>query len=349
MIKKNIVIILGAGASAEASFPTGPDLKEEIATGLRFRFDPFELVSGDQVIYDALCRRFRVENRIDKEMLDKHTTAGNKLSEVISSFVSIDEALHWYSRDPDIVGLGKLAIARFILYAEQSCPLASINKTTGRPELDDLSSSWLPHFLSLAISAARHEDAKGIFRNVTVINFNYDRSFEQYLYLALQAKAGVTPELAKQSLAALKIIRPYGSLGALDWQDDAGLKFGGTRNGDDLFSIAARIRTYTEQIHTQIEGDINAALKNASLVLILGFGFHPQNMALLSKSLSQPDGVQRRVLGSVYKISPENHHGIEIELRNYLGGGPHTTVQLLNKTSAQIFDHLRPTINMAVS
>ena len=52
------------------------------------------------------------------------------------------------------------------------------------------------------------------------------------------------------------------------------------RTGNSLFQMADSIRTYTEQLHTELRAKIDEALSNAELIVILGFGFHSQNLEL---------------------------------------------------------------------
>ena len=68
------------------------------------------------------------------------------------------------------------------------------------------------------------EQATNLLRNVTIINFNYDRTIEHFLFNRLQTNLGLDREEAGQALGALtaNMIRPYGSVGPLPWQQDQG-------------------------------------------------------------------------------------------------------------------------------
>src|SRR5262249_41066913 len=126
------------------------------------------------------------------------------------------------------------------------------------------------------------EQAELAFTNLSLINFNYDRTVEHYLYFALQRYGRVSAEVAANAVASLKQVRPYGSIGNLPWQHNPGPPFGGSPTGDNLFSIAQKnIRTYTEQQHEGTDQKINEVLETARLVVFLGFGFHTQNMDVL--------------------------------------------------------------------
>lgn len=102
------VFVIGAGAGAEFGLPAGVQLKEMIAKGTHFRFELGRQKEGDSVLLDTLKRRFSN----DVEKVNIYLRAGNDLSETISTFPSIDEALHWWRGKPEAIELGKLAIAR---------------------------------------------------------------------------------------------------------------------------------------------------------------------------------------------------------------------------------------------
>jgi hypothetical protein len=64
------------------------------------------------------------------------------------------------------------------LQAEQSSKLFAQNPEMIREvSYDD---TWLPYFLSMLVSSLRREQATDLFRNVTIINFNYDRTIELF-------------------------------------------------------------------------------------------------------------------------------------------------------------------------
>jgi hypothetical protein len=96
------------------------------------------------------------------------------------------------------------------------------------------------------MAGARSEDFETYFSKVTVIDFNYDRVLKQYLYSALQRLYGLAPVDAAQCLKQLNVIRPYGSLGALEWEgEERRLAFGD--QDVDLATASSGIRTYTEE------------------------------------------------------------------------------------------------------
>ena len=83
-------------------------------------------VYGDADLYGYLHRT------ASKEAIRTFGIAGNQLADTMHRFKSIDEALHWWSGTPQIVTLGKLAIATLILKAEATSLLAFDNSKRSR-------------------------------------------------------------------------------------------------------------------------------------------------------------------------------------------------------------------------
>lgn len=347
MINKPTVFVIGAGASAEFGLPSGVELKDRVAAGVRFRFERGSnmLIAGEETLLSVLRNKFRSGQHFDHEKVSEYTRAGNELAETMATFPSIDEALHWWRARPEIVELGKLAIAHYIMAAEQSSPLA--RKERPAIDIDNVSGTWLQPFMSIALSARERDDVVNAFENVTLINFNYDRTVEQYLLFALQQRAGVSEELATESCSRLRVIRPYGSIGKLDWQvDTGGVAFGGWNYGGDLAAIANSIRTFTEQVsHPDILTATNKALTSAALVIFLGFGFHQQNLTWLRKPPAMPPRKANTVMATVLGIDERNFPALNDQFAMLDLFDP----MLVPLRAAQLLEKLRPTISMAVA
>src|SRR5262249_32598651 len=178
----------------------------------------------------------------------------------------------------EIVELGKLAIAHYILDSERR---SFLSRQRGEINIAAADSTWLSSFISMALSGLERDQAQRAFDAFTVINFNYDRIIEHYLYCALQQHAGISTDQAAACVAGLQIIRPYGSIGKLEWQDSAGVPFGGNNHPQEVTAAVNNLRTFTEQISEEtLLPSIDAVLDAAHLVIFLGFGFHQQNMKL---------------------------------------------------------------------
>jgi hypothetical protein len=100
--------------------PSGSDLKRNIGRALDFRGNPVGVLRGDENLHAMLRERFGNDVR-------PHYAAAVELSRTIQDFHfdSIDEVLHWFSSNPQIVALGKAAVVREILAAERLSAISS--------------------------------------------------------------------------------------------------------------------------------------------------------------------------------------------------------------------------------
>lgn len=212
MFSQPVVFVIGAGASAELGLPTGTDMKARIALSHNFNRDQSGNLIGNRTIFDMLGARFGQESAIRQQQ-------ATELATRITEFESIDEALHWFSAQPDPVAIGKAAIVWEILQAEHSSKLFNAQNPEMIREIN-YNDTWVSYFLSMLVSSLRREQTTDLFRNVTIINFNYDRTIEHFLFSRLQTNFGLNREEAGKALSALNadMIRPYGSVGPLPWQ-----------------------------------------------------------------------------------------------------------------------------------
>jgi hypothetical protein len=269
MFKKPTIVILGAGVSAEFGMPVGPTLLTEIGASVdRGRASHPRFIG-------------LMHEKMGQERAARLLNTAPRLLPLIDQFDTIDEVLHFVSRDRDAVDLGKAAIAYQIAKAESDSLLSrTLQDKEAEKECD---TTWAHAFLRIAMAGVSSQDFETYFNHVTIIDFNYDRVLKQYLYSTLQRLYGLAPGDAALCLKQLNVIRPYGSLGPLDWEgEDAYLAFG---NQDvDLVAALTSIRTFTEENSSRVIQQIDRALTDARVCLVLGFGFHVQNIAMLSST-----------------------------------------------------------------
>jgi hypothetical protein len=335
MFQKKTVFVVGAGASREFGMPTGDDLKGDIVN----------LLSQQSAVKNGEpYTEFRavLMNAVGPEW--HHLQApGFGLAAALPSFVSIDEAIHYFGADDKAVRIGKLAIAFMLLKYERGSSAARSDRT-GLADPSRCVETWLAELLSMALSFAKRETVKDAFANIYFINFNYDRVIEQYLYAALQSIAGLPQDEAAAIVANLNVIRPYGSLGPLPVRGREGIEFGFEpyQAGGKIQEIASGIRTYTEQMDDdpQARHRISQLMTEGELVIFIGFGFHQQNVALLRAS-----GRYKPVFATAYKIDEDNYSLFSQNLQNVFGDN----VRLFNKTGYELLSKLRPTISAAAA
>jgi hypothetical protein len=114
MFSRPTVFIIGAGASAEFGMPLGSQLLEKVATTVARG-------THGHPNHDVFVQQMR--DGLGEERANRLFELGPRLAGVVSQFVSMDEALHFLSAEPDIVELGKLAIAHEIVHAERNSTL----------------------------------------------------------------------------------------------------------------------------------------------------------------------------------------------------------------------------------
>jgi hypothetical protein len=335
MFSQPVVFVVGAGASNEFGLPVSGQLNASIALSLNFNRGPNGLLIGERAVFDLLGSKFGLES-------GKYQDAATELATHVMEFASIDETLHWFSTRPQIVLLGKFAIVREILKAERRSILFSTSDSAAEITKKDV---WLPGFLSLVIGSQTREQAiEGMFNNVSIVDFNYDRTIEHALLSRLQMNFGLDADEAKKAISSLKVFRPYGSVGPLPWQNQSGVAFGAELDTDHdrLFALTTNILTYTEQNVSQtIRSEIRSAIDHARLVVFLGFGFHPQNMALLQATSAVP---WRRAIATALKINSKNFEALTLKIAMTVGGNRTENIQLLEWYSHQIFEWLKPSL-----
>lgn len=140
MIRKRVVLILGAGASLPFGFPLGNGLLSRI----------FGLGSGN-IYYDFLLRSGFDPNLISNFQRDLK----------LSGRSSIDAFLE---NNPQYVNVGKAAIAVLIASGE----------TEGNLFNPDNGENWYKYLLELLLSGLGPTEISGL--NLSIITYNYDRS-----------------------------------------------------------------------------------------------------------------------------------------------------------------------------
>jgi len=300
-MEKRTVLVLGAGSSVDFNLPTGDGLAADIAERVNFYFnDSSSMVRGSRPIYGAAKERHPLGNEV--------LLAGRRIASGISLSRSIDDFLYNQGEDQSVVTIGKAAIVESVLFRERK---SGSLRNLEQPSSDDhdsawaeLRKTWLGQLFAFLQARVRDSELERIFDNISIINFNYDRCVETFLYYALQRAYGVGPERAVSVMSRLRIKHPYGQVGALPWQK-TGLpvvQFGQDGGVDQLLKIADQIKTFTEQTHSEEEKtEWREMLNIAQQVVFLGFGFHRQNMELLT--VPGPPNPMPRVLATSWGAS----------------------------------------------
>ncbi len=292
---------------------------------------------SDRNIHSALQRYCEIEKQTIKHKL---------IEEVCNSIglaPSIDNYLYTHQNDNITQLLGKTSIVSTILEKERKCKLFYDN--TIEP-YDSHSKSchviqknydtWIHSLFDILRESKESIDT--IFDNVSFICFNYDRCIEQYFSLAIQAMYRISEEKAQEITNKLVILRPYGSVGNLPWQngDSPSVSFGQEIRGDQLLEQSKRIRTFSEQLEDgKIVQDIKDTISSAKSIIFLGMAFHKQNMDILSPDIRE----MGTVIGTSYEMSEINTNIVKTLIMNKIKNT--SCVDLVNVKASQLIKDYR--------
>ncbi|MEM6907161.1 MAG: hypothetical protein AAF494_00660 [Pseudomonadota bacterium] len=240
----------------------------------------------------------------DATQRNAHINAGRQLVAAAKQAKSIDAVIDALE-DKMVETMGKLAIVTAILEAESaSAHFAGVSNSPGSLKIGKFANAWHARFATLLIEGRKASDVGDVFENLEVINFNYDRTLEVFLLHSISGFYGLAPVEVQPIVATLPMHRPYGKVGELRWLGGGvnSIKFGEGRP-DQIAAAYKQVRTFTERVE---EGEELAAIKqsiaNADRIVFLGFGFHRQNLELLSAPI-QP---HCELVGTTMGLSPDD-------------------------------------------
>lgn len=283
MFRTPTTIVVGAGASADYGFPLGSGLRTKIADLINIGFDDFgrSLASGDYAIVE--CLREVSRQRGQNGSINEFIGPGRSMASAMPLALSIDNYLDAHQDDANTIICGKLAIARAILMAEKESSLWFDHRHADSFDLTSVEKTWLARFVNALTEGVNKSNIDTIFENVTIISFNYDRCIKHFLRDALKIYYRLDDPSATALLNTLSIYHPYGSTGELPWESHSGVSFGSESLHNKLLPIANKIRTFTEQIEDDdLVAKMRSSTKKSQQIVFLGFGFHRQNIELIS-------------------------------------------------------------------
>lgn len=173
MFVKPTVLVLGAGASMQFRFPSGLGLLQQMQSWQSSNPLHFLGISDDDL------RNFAIALHL-------------------SGHFSVDAFLE---QRPEFTGIGKSAIAYFLVGNENAVNLSE-HEVGGE-------ANWYRHLLNLMVGTF-DDFAKN---KLAVITFNYDRSFEQFLFIALTHRFNKGPKEVADAIATIPIIHVHGQIG----------------------------------------------------------------------------------------------------------------------------------------
>lgn len=271
MITKPTVLILGAGASMPYGFLSGEELvkiiekRDEVYWEKSIRKGKFYLYGGfGYKISDYLTFR--------RELLKSHQS-------------SVDAFLEWRS---EFMEIGKLVIADILIEHENQ-------ETLARKE----ENRWYTGLLNRKLSGSSLEEFTD--NKLSVITFNYDRSFEQFLFMTLQSRYAETSiKKVADVVNKIEIVHVHGTLGRLSWREgDGDIREYETNITSETLKVAAggiKIVTDAELDKSDEFNRARELLLKSEIVFFLGFGYLKANIERL-RELDTSMVIRGTVLG----------------------------------------------------
>jgi len=242
MIQTPTVLVLGAGASKPYGLPTAPELKDRILS----------LTASDRQRMCLPHNRALIE-----ETHSFQEEFGTSITESVDAFLL---------QRPQFLAAGKRAIAFCLLGMESRKKVIE-----GR--------DWLVQLFKLMDADASCDTFAD--NQLSVVTFNYDRSFEYALAMHLKHGFGATCETIEAVFRSIPIIHPYGRLGELALHEDS-FGYGHTLDGPIIGHVGERIRLLADELEKSTEFiDAQQLVSKAVRVIFLGFSFHPVNVERL--------------------------------------------------------------------
>lgn len=255
MIDTPTLFILGAGASKPYGYPIGTELRADIVNNFSIEI---KALAGNQNI-------IKVEN------VDRFVECFSK-----SSLKSIDKYL---ALNPDHSYIGKIAITRSILKYEML--------SVFRENVNNANEDWYTYLYNYMTDGFnKPEDYKHFCENkVAFITFNYDRSFEYFLYDSFfhsfnQKEVDMRKDI--NVLVPFPIIHVYGTVGALslsEWFSHSTGYQGKFNNFSSIESRSNDIRVIGEdRAEDEMKEQVKKLLADYKRIFFLGFSYAQENL-----------------------------------------------------------------------
>jgi hypothetical protein len=299
MIAKPTVFVLGAGASAPYRFPS--DLSRHIRDAIK----PEE---STPVLNDIVeCGPTREEVR---DFAQRLRESGRSVDEFIVAH-------------PDYRHVGKLAIARVVAPWEDERVLDPFFQT-GSPEDKQ---RWY-HYLFDCMLRSISGQCTLADNNLTVVTFNFDRSFERALFRFVLANCVRDFDRARavEIVGAIPIHHVHGQLGFPSWlrslPSDTDREYWRPYGDLDfspeaLTQCAEGIRILDDEVeHDPVVHAARAAITAAEQVCFLGFSYHPLNLPKLQLDRMR----SKRLLGTGYGLAEGRANAIRQTFQSLTGG-----------------------------
>lgn len=325
-VNAKTLLVTGAGASAELSFPVGNKLKDSIRTLTNVDWNGLELTGNKQ-----FCRILEDLGRINCDGRLKSIIESCKhIHDNVLLSGSIDQFLSSHQANPILVRCAKAAIAFEISKSETESHLNGNTKSSSHTDFVNLKETYLPRLWARLQNGLPISDWCSYFENLRVVTFNYDRTLEQFLRLALTRFCRVNDDEAVRFISELPILHVYGNLGALSGGPDYCPY---APNLDQILRSTNRILTFSETVQENVREEIADYFRWADRIVFLGFSYANVNMDLFPVV----EGAAKEVFGTSKDMSAPNAEHARLRLNRILDNINRRAI-LSATTCAQLFD-----------
>lgn len=279
MIKHNTVFILGAGASIPYDFPSGYDLLNRICKALEQNNSVFFRLIQSCGFDQNLISEFRHE-------------LYHSMQKSVDAFLE---------KRTEFIDVGKAAIAATLIPFEQEQKLFRLQN---KP-------NWYEYLFNLL--ADKKEDFPE--NQVSIITYNYDRSFEHFMFTALKHSYNLDSETAADMLNSMPIYHIHGKLGDLPHLGDEVIPYNYVVE-NKLHPAHLKICIRQIKIIHELEEDTTELIKTRKLlsesnrIFFLGFGYHILNIKRLMKDFKVNAFVTNRFMGTAFGVEQGERNAI---------------------------------------
>jgi len=281
-IPNDTLFVLGAGASVPYGLPTGDGLRRLVTN----------IGAADAIgaTIRAVCNQ-----------TDDHGPLNAFQSDLAASEGTIDEFVKDRNQFSDIA---KASIAAQLMTMEDDAQL--LPARGGRISKRD----WLAVLLN-AIFA----DGRDRLNRLAFITFNFDDVLERRLYFALRARYGLEAGTAAELVRNMLILHLAGTLRELSTDYFTRQQPHSPRSTESFETAVRTAMNRIQFVHEpRAQDEIDVArflVLGAKLIVILGFGFNPTNLAALQ--LDSADAATP-IVASGFAMTPAEARGIEMRL-----------------------------------
>jgi hypothetical protein len=262
MIDIPTLLIIGAGASKPYGYPTGAELRAEIVTDFYGRLD--ELLKNDSATKDHEKKRHLREAMAFVDVFKKSSI------ESIDKFLALNPFYSYY---------GKIAITLCILEKEKSSELHH-----------DLSPSvygqdWYKLLFNRMIASFKNPDDFIHLKDnkLAFITFNYDRSFEHFLYESFlhafwEKRHEFETSLNKDNFhqyIPFPLVHVYGKVDELLWH--GGRDYKEDFDFPTILRLSNGIRVIGERADN-LKDEVSKLISESKRIFFLGFGYAIDNL-----------------------------------------------------------------------